>query len=115
MKTKKKFFSQISITILLFLISTNEIKTFRCGADELKIKPKELIFNKTYSQKISNEVKDTGYTPIKIGMDYTGFSKPSSMSDITFNEIKNIISNTLSEFQKFFLVFLFIYLLNFFK
>ena len=101
MKTKKKFFSQISITILLFLISTNEIKTFRCGADELKIKPKELIFNKTYSQKISNEVKDTGYTPIKIGMDYTGFSKPSSMSDITFNEIKNIISNTLIEFQKF--------------
>ena len=100
MKIEKNFF-QISISFFLFLISINEIKNFRCGADDLKIKPKKLKFNNTYSKKISNEVKDTGYTPIKIGMDYTNFTKPSSMDDETFNKIKNIISDSLEDFKKF--------------
>ena len=98
---KKNFFHIIFIIIFLILISINEIKTFKCGADKLKIKPKELKLNKTYYKKISKEVKDTSYTPIKIGMDYTSFSKPSSMSNDTFNKVKNLISETVEEFQKF--------------
>ena len=100
MRIDKNFF-QINITVFLFLISIHEIKTFKCGADDIKIKPKELTFNKTYYQKIKNEVKDTSYTPIQIGMDYTGFSKPSSMSNETFNKVRSIIEDSLKEFQKF--------------
>jgi hypothetical protein len=83
------------------LSSINEIFNFKCGADQLKLKPKELKFDKETSDKISKKVTAASYTPIKIGMDYTSFTKPSSMSATDFNTIKNIIEETLKEFQKF--------------
>ena len=98
---EKKNFFQTRITIVLILMLINDIKTYKCGAGQLKINPKILKFNKTYYHKISNQVKDTGYTPIRIGMDYTSFSKPSSMSEEIFNNVKNLITETIQEFQKF--------------
>ena len=54
--------TKIFFKLILFLISIHEIKTFKCGADDIKIKPKELTFNKTYYQKDDSE--SSGYKAI---------------------------------------------------
>ena len=99
MKSKKIFVR--FFTILLILSSINEIFNYKCGAAELKLEPKEIKFDKETSDKLSKKVTAASYTPIKIGMDYSSFKKPSSMTDTDFNNIKNIIEETLKEFQKF--------------
>ena len=99
MKSEKlivRFFS-----ILLILSSINEIINSFCGADQIKIKTKELKFDKETSDKIMKKVTAASYTPIKIGMDYSNFKKPSSMDTTSFNTIKDVIEETLTEFQKF--------------
>jgi len=88
-------------TILLILSSISEILSFKCGADQLKLKPKELKYDNETSNKISKKVTAASYTPIKIGMDYTSFTRPSSMSTTDFNTVRSIIEETLKEFQKF--------------
>ena len=87
--------------ILLFISTINEILNSKCGADDLKLKPVNLEFDKETTQKINKKVTAASYTPIKIGMDYTSFEKPSSMSTETFNDIKSIIDETTQEFAKF--------------
>ena len=96
MKTDKT--KVIFITFLLFLLSINEINTsFRCGTDKLKIKP----FNLNSTEDYEKRRLASGYTPIKIGVDFTSFSKPSSLTNSEFLKVKNLISETMDEFQKF--------------
>ena len=71
-------------SILLFISLINEILNSHCGADDLKLNPINLEFDKETTQKINKKVTAASYTPIKIGMDYTSFEKPSSMSTETF-------------------------------
>ena len=99
MKSEKLFI--LPFTILLILSSINEIFNFKCGANQLKLKPKELKLNKKTSDKIFKKVTDTPYTPIKIGMDYSSFTRPWSITTTDFNTIKSVIEETLTEFQKF--------------
>ena len=89
------------IAIFLFLSSIHEILNFECGADNLKLKPINLDFNKEINHKTSEKLTAQAYTPIKIGMDYTSLKKPSSMSESTFNIIKNEIDETAKAFGKF--------------
>ena len=99
MKSEKLFI--LPFTIILILSSINEIFNFKCGANQLKLKPKEIKLNKKTSDKIFKKVRDASYTPIKIGMDYSSFTRPWSMTTTDFNTIKSIIEETLTEFQKF--------------
>jgi len=89
------------ISILLLMSSTYEINNSTCGADDLKINPINLEFDKETTQKINKKVTAASYTPIKIGMDYTSFQRPSSMSTENFNIIKGVIDETTQEFSKF--------------
>ena len=78
-------------------MSLNEIYCFKCGTNNLKLK--HLILNST---KTDNKRRlDKSFTPIKIGVDYTSFTKPSSMSTNNYNKIKGYIEDTIKEFQKF--------------
>jgi hypothetical protein len=87
--------------ILLFISSIKEILNSHCGADDLKLKPINLEFDKETTQKMNKKLTAAAYTPIKIGMDYTSFQKPSSMTTSNFNTIKSIIDETTQEFAKF--------------
>ena len=96
MKTDKTIF--IFMTFLLFLLSITEINTsFRCGADKLKIKP----FHLNSTDDFEKRRLASGYSPIKIGVDFASFSKPSSMSNTEFQKVKSLISETMEEFKKF--------------
>ena len=99
MKSEKLFVR--FFTILLILSSINKIFNFKCGADQLKLVPKELILDKETNDKIQKKVNAASYTPIKIGMDYTSLSRPSSMSTTDYNNARSVIEETLTEFQKF--------------
>ena len=81
----------------LIIISNKELKYFRCGADKLDITP--LNFNLTGIEEKRRLAID--YSPIKIGVDYASFSKPDLMSNDSYNKIKSLIEETISEFQKF--------------
>ena len=94
MKTEKT--KRILISLLFFL-TINEINTFKCGADKLKIKPKHLNSTK----EIEKRRLDQEYTPIKIGIDFTPFEKPSSLSNQDYQKVKNLITETMDEFKKF--------------
>ena len=102
MKSEKLFI--LPFTIILILSSINEIYNFKCGSNQLKLKPKEIKLNKKTSDKIFKKVRDASYRPIKIGMDYSSFTRPWSMTTTDFNTIKSIIEETLTEFQKFILI-----------
>ena len=78
-------------------MSLNEIYSFKCGTDNLKLK--HLILNSTKTDDKRRLAKS--YTPIKIGVDYTPFTKPTSMSTSTYNKVKSYIDDTIKEFQKF--------------
>ena len=78
------------------IISINEIQNFRCGAGKIKLNPLHLNSTENNKRRLAKE-----YTPIKIGVDYSSFTKPSSMTDDTFNQIKNSIEETIKEFPKF--------------
>ena len=78
------------------IISINEIQNFRCGAGKIKLNPLHLNSTENNKRRLAKE-----YTPIKIGVDYSSFTKPSSMNNDTFNQIKNSIEETTKEFPKF--------------
>ena len=69
--------------------------------DFFSLKPVNLEFDKETTQKMNKKLTAAAYTPIKIGMDYTSFQKPSSMTASNFNTIKSIIDETTQEFAKF--------------
>ena len=97
MKTKNlDFILNINI-ILLISMSIKEIKSIRCGADKLKIKPGILNITKINSKR----KLDIEYTPIKIKVDFSSFEKPNSMSEQNYKFIKDLIEDTVKEFYKF--------------
>ena len=91
-----KFFLALFLSTLI-IISNKEFKYFRCAADKLDITP--LNFN--FSEKEEKRRLAVDYSAIRIGVDYASFSKPNSMSNDTYNKIKSLIEETITEFQKF--------------
>ena len=85
------------ISIYIIIISINLSTPFKCGTDDLKIKPLTInTSNASKKRKTANE-----YTPIKIKADYTSFTKINSMSDQTLQKAKQLIDETIGEFSKF--------------
>ena len=74
----------IIIILFLILVSVNKIYGFKCGTDQLKLKYKVLNITKTGDKRRL----DKEFTPIQIGIDYTSFIKPNSMSNANFNKAK---------------------------
>ena len=85
------------LVIVLIFLNIEGAYSEKCGADKLKIKPKQLDLE---SQNKKNIASSNSYTPIKIGFDFTSFTKPSSMSSSTFSQIKAILKETRKEFSK---------------
>ena len=85
------------IILFLIFVSQNIIYGFKCGTDQLKLKYKVLNITKTGDKRRL----DKEFTPIQIGIDYTSFIKPNSMSNANFNKAKYLLNETIKEFQKF--------------
>ena len=85
------------IPIFLIIFSVKDIACFKCGADDLKLNP----FNIESTEEEKRRDLDSSYQPIKIGVDFTTFKRPSSMSTQSFEKVKDILSDTLNEFKKF--------------
>ena len=88
---------KMNIIILLFLNFFYVILTWRCGADQLKIKPG--ILNITKEEK--KRRLSSYYTPIKIKADYSNLKMTDSINSGTLQKIKNLIDETCNEFSKF--------------
>ena len=88
---------KMNIIILLFLNFFYVILTWRCGADQLKIKPG--ILNITTEEK--KRRLSSYYTPIKIKADYSNLKMTDSINSATLQKIKNLIDETCNEFSKF--------------
>ena len=82
---------------MLIFLNIEGAHSEKCGADKLKIKPRQLDLE---SQNKKNLASSNSYTPIKIGFDFTSFTKPSSMSSSIFSQIKAILKETRKEFSK---------------
>ena len=85
------------LVIVLIFLNIEGAYSEKCGADKLKIKPRQLDLE---SQNKKNLASSNSYTPIKIGFDFTSFTKPSSMSSSIFSQIKAILKETRKEFSK---------------
>ena len=96
MLKKLELFKRISF-IFLIMISTKELKCFKCGSDKLTKNPGILNTTKDYSKRKLY----TEYTNIKIIVDYSNFHQSSDMDSNTYNKIKNLIEETINEFTKF--------------
>ena len=84
--------------LLLIFLQIEIVFNFKCGTDSLKIKPK--LLNIESKIKVSSITKDTTYTPIKIGYDFSLLTKPSSMPESTFETMKSILKEISIEFSK---------------
>ena len=91
-----KMIKIFNLFLILFHIGIS--LSFKCGTDDLKIKPKTLKLKSNI--KTSSILKDTAYTAIKIAYDFTTLSKPSSMTSSTFEKVKSILKETRTEFSK---------------
>ena len=91
------YWMKMNIIILLFLNFFYVILTWRCGADQLKIKPG--ILNITKEEK--KRRLSSYYTPIKIKADYSNLKMTDSINSATLQKIKNLIDETCNEFSKF--------------
>ena len=83
--------------LILTFISFNHIYGFRCGADQLNLK--KIHLNSTEEDEKRRLAVD--YSNIKIAIDYNSFTKPDSMSDDNYNNLKSLIEETTKEFPKF--------------
>ena len=90
----------IKTSILLILFSIDIVRCFKCGADKLKLSPKNI----ETTEEEERRRLDSSYQPIRIGADYTTLKRPSSMSLNTFEKIKDLIEETFDEFKKFLMV-----------
>ena len=85
------------IQSFIIVSSNKNLNIYRCASNKLKIEPLQLNFTENEGKRrLAKE-----YSTIKFKIDYSSFSKPSSMSDDTYNKIKNSIEDAVSEFQKF--------------
>ncbi len=92
-----KKIKRMVLIIYIFLILINIIISWKCGADQLKIKPG--VLNTEKEEKRRRLL--SGYTPIKIKADYSNFKTNSLINEETLNKIKNLIELTCQEFGKF--------------
>jgi len=83
----------------LLLINLCFIQNQRCGADQIKLKPKPISLKSRKNQNLS-KVKADSYSPLTIGYDFSTLQKPSSMSSTTFNTIKSSLISVSKEFSK---------------
>lgn len=82
--------------IILTIFSGKEIFCYKCGSSKLKLSYGYAnATTNTSKRNLANE-----YTNIKIGIDYTDFKKPNSMTIESFKKIKMLIEDTKEEFQK---------------
>ena len=82
--------------IYLLLLSTQIIICWRCGADELKIKPKGIDISKFGNKRrLANQ-----YNSIRIFADYSNLKATSGVSDETVQKVKDLIDETCQEFSK---------------
>ena len=86
--------------LALILINIETILGGPCGADKLKISPKPLDLKVNKAIPITKTTAD-GYTPIKIGYDFTTLKRPSSMTTSTYSLVKSLLQQTRAEFSKF--------------
>ena len=86
--------------LALILINIETILGGPCGADKLKISPKPLDLKVNKAIPITKTTAD-GYTPIKIGYDFTTLQRPSSMTTSTYSLVKSLLQQTRVEFSKF--------------
>jgi leishmanolysin len=88
------------LILILILINIETILGGPCGADKLKISPKPLDLKVNKAIPITKTTAD-GYTPIKIGYDFTTLKRPSSMTTSTYSLVKSLLQQTRVEFSKF--------------
>ena len=88
--------------LVLIIFSKIKATTYRCGTDDLKLKPYNI--EPTKEEKERRRRLSSSYQPISINVDYTSFLRPSVITSQIYNRIKNIIGETLKEFKKFLLI-----------
>ena len=82
--------------LYLFLIIIQIIACWKCGSDQLKIKPKGIDL-----AKYSNKRKlPSSYSAIRIMADYSNLRATSGISDSTIEQVKQLIDETCNEFSK---------------
>ena len=87
---EKKYISYI------LLISLQIITCWKCGADELKLKPKAIDLSKYGNKRrLANN-----YNPIRIMADYSNLRAISGVSEATIEQVKTLIDETCNEFSK---------------
>ena len=93
---KINVFQMTFVLIYITLISINLAAAFKCGTDQLKIKPVSISIPKeAQKRKTANE-----FTPIKIKADYTSFTRTGSVTAETLEKLKQLIDEAISEFNK---------------
>jgi hypothetical protein len=85
--------------LTFLLINICFIQNQKCGADQIKLKPKPISLKSRKTQNLS-KVKADSYSPLTIGYDFSTLQKPSSMSSSTFTTIKNSLISVSEEFSK---------------
>ena len=95
---KKEIIHKNQFFLFIFLIQIYITINWRCGADQIKIKPGPLNIpeNRTKKRKLVSS-----YSPIRIISDYSNFKKTGSIDDETLNRIIRLIEETCREFSKF--------------
>ena len=81
--------------LLLFLF--NSIFCWKCGADQLKIKPG--IIHPSMEEK--RRRLNSNYNPIKIFADYSNLKTTNLVDSNTLEKIISLIEDTCKEFSKF--------------
>ena len=82
--------------IFLTLISINIIVSWKCGADQIKIKPKGIDLSKINGKrKLANN-----YQNIRIKADYSNLGTTGHISNEILEKIKRLIDDTCKEFSK---------------
>ena len=80
----------------ILLISLQIITCWKCGADELKLKPKAIDLSKYGNKRrLANN-----YNPIRIMADYSNLRAISGVSEATIEQVKTLIDETCNEFSK---------------
>ena len=81
---------------LLLLISFNLITSWKCGADQMKLKPKGIDISKlSKKRRLANN-----YEPIKILPDYSNLRETSGISQEVIQKVKALTNEVCNEFSK---------------
>ena len=87
--------------LILLLININFIKSFKCGADQIKLNPKPITLKSINKNQNLAKANAESTKPIAIGYDFSTLQRPSSMTTTTYNNIKSALIGVSEEFSKF--------------